>query len=337
MSQCPPAPRSGDALTGQRRSNPSANPVSEATSARIVGWGAALPDKVLTNADLEATLDTSDEWIVERTGIRERRVGGTTTGLATEAATQALARAGVAADDLDLVLVATCTPDDALPAVATGVQHALGARCGAIDLNAACSGFVYGLVAADGFLRSGMRRVLLVGAETLSRIVDWDDRGTAILFGDGAGAVVVERGEGPGGLLGWDLGSDGSLRHVLHADVGGTIEMDGPEVFRRAVRVMVDSSERALAAAGTRVTELALVVPHQANARIIAAAAAKLGIEDARIATVLAHTGNTSAASIPLALADAAASGRLAPGDRVLLTGFGAGMTWASAVLEWAA
>ncbi len=336
MSQCPPAPRSGDALTGQRRSNPSANPVSEARSARIVGWGAALPDKVLTNADLEATLDTTDEWIVERTGIRERRIGGTTTGLATEAAQRALAEAGLVPADLDLVLVATCTPDQALPSVASAVQHALGARCGAIDLNAACSGFVYGLVAADGFLRAGMQRILVVGAETLSRIVDWDDRGTAILFGDGAGAVVVTDGAGPGGLLGWDLGSDGSLRHLLHADVGGTIVMDGQEVFRRAVRVMVDSSERALAAAGTSARELALLVPHQANARIIAAAAAKLGVDDDRIVTILDRTGNTSAASIPLALADAAAAGRLATGDRVLLTGFGAGMTWASAVLEWA-
>ncbi|HJR24357.1 MAG TPA: beta-ketoacyl-ACP synthase III [Acidimicrobiales bacterium] len=304
---------------------------------RIVGWGAALPDKVLTNADLEATLDTSDAWIVERTGIRERRVGGTTTGLALEAAEQALARADVAPGDLDLVLVATCTPDDALPAVATQVQRGLGAHCGALDVNAACSGFVYGLVAAEGFLRSGMRRVLVVGAETLSRIVDWDDRGTAILFGDGAGAVVLEAGEpdGPGGLLGWDLGSDGSLRHLLHADVGGTIVMDGPEVFRRAVRVMVDSAQRALEAAGLTADDLALVVPHQANQRIIASAAAKLGVPADRIAMVLETTGNTSAASIPLALADAADAGRLGPGDPVLLVGFGAGMTWASAVLEW--
>ena len=304
---------------------------------RVAGWGTALPDKVLTNADLEATLDTSDAWIVERTGIRERRIGGTTSGLATEAAAKALATAGVAADDLDLVLVATCTPDDALPAVATQVQRNLGARCGALDVNAACSGFVYGLVAAEGFLRAGHRRVLVIGAETLSRIVDWDDRGTAILFGDGAGAVVLEAGEpdGPGGLLGWDLGSDGSLRHLLHADVGGTIVMDGQEVFRRAVRVMVDSAQRALDRAGLTAADLDLVVPHQANVRIITSAAAKLGVPTERIAMVLESTGNTSAASIPLALAAAADEGRLRTGDRVLLVGFGAGMTWASAVLEW--
>jgi 3-oxoacyl-[acyl-carrier-protein] synthase III len=240
---------------------------------RLTGWGAALPDKVVTNVDLEATLDTSDAWIVERTGIHERRVGGTTAGLATESARQALTRAGVEAADLDLVLVATCTPDEALPATATQVQRELGATCGALDVNAACSGFVYALVTADGFLRGGMHRILVVGAETLSRIIDWDDRGTAILFGDGAGAVVVEAGDGPGGLLGWDLGSDGSLRHLLHADVGGTIVMDGQEVFRRAVRIMVESAERALAAADTKADELALLVPHQANARIIAAAA----------------------------------------------------------------
>ena len=161
-----------------------------------------------------------------------------------------MARAGVTGADLDLVLLCTCTPDEAMPASASAVQQALGVTGGAVDLNAACSGFVYGLVAADGFLRAGMQRVLLVGSETMSRIVDWEDRSTAILFGDGAGAVVLEQGEGPGRILGWDLGSDGSLRHLLHADVGGTIEMDGPEVFRRAVRIMVDSAERALERAG---------------------------------------------------------------------------------------
>ena len=306
------------------------------SSARITGWGVALPDKVVTNADLEATLDTSDEWIVERTGIRSRRIGGTTAGLAVEAAQAALARAGTAAADIDLVLLATCTPDEAMPATASTVQHALGVTGGAVDLNAACSGFVYGLVAADGLLRAGMRRILLIGSETLSTIIDWDDRSTAILFGDGAGAVVLERGEGPGRILGWDLGSDGSLRHILHAERGGTVEMDGPEVFRRAVRIMVESAERAMAHAGVSVDDLALFVPHQANSRIITSACAKLGIDADRTANVLDHTGNTSSASIPLALADAADAGRLAAGDRVLLVGFGAGMSWASAVLEWA-
>jgi 3-oxoacyl-[acyl-carrier-protein] synthase-3 len=306
-------------------------------SARITGWGAAMPDKVVTNADLEGTLDTSDEWIVERTGIRERRIGGTTTGLAIEAAEQALSRAGVRGDEVDLVLLCTCTPDETMPASASAVQQALGVTGGAVDLNAACSGFVYGLVAADGFLRAGMQRVLLIGSETMSRVVDWEDRSTAILFGDGAGAVVLEPGAGPGRLLGWDLGSDGSLRHLLHADVGGTIEMDGPEVFRRAVRIMVDSAHRALDRAGLSVADVDLFVPHQANTRIITSARHKLGIPEERTVDILATTGNTSAASIPMALADAADAGRLHPGDVALLIGFGAGMSWASAVIEWAA
>jgi 3-oxoacyl-[acyl-carrier-protein] synthase-3 len=308
-----------------------------ASSARITGWGAALPEKVVTNADLEASLDTSDAWITDRTGIQERRVGGTTTGLGIDAARQAMQRAGVTGDDIDLVILCTSTPDEAMPASASVIQQALDVRGGAVDMNAACSGFVYGLVAADGFLRAGLQRVLLIGSETMSRIVDWDDRGTAILFGDGAGAIVLERGEGPGRILGFDLGSDGSLRHILHAETGGTIEMDGPEVFRRAVRVMVDSGRAALASAGVSVDELALFVPHQANTRIIASACAKLGVDEDRTANILPTTGNTSAASIPMALADAADAGRLAPGDLVLLIGFGAGMSWASAVIEWAA
>jgi 3-oxoacyl-[acyl-carrier-protein] synthase-3 len=311
-------------------------PERPASSARITGWGTALPEKVVTNADLEASLDTSDEWIVERTGIRERRIGGTTTGLGIDASRCAMERAGVTGDDIDLVLLCTSTPDEAMPASASVLQHELGIRGGAVDLNAACSGFVYGLVAADGFLRAGLQRVLLIGSETMSRIVDWDDRSTAILFGDGAGAVVVERGDGPGRLLGFDLGSDGSLRHILHAETGGTIEMDGPEVFRRAVRVMVDSATAALDDAGITADDLALFVPHQANTRIITSACARLGIPADRTADILATTGNTSAASIPMALAEAADAGRLAPGDLVLVIGFGAGMSWASAVLEWA-
>ncbi len=306
------------------------------SSARLTGWGAALPEKVVTNQDLEATLDTSDAWIVERTGIRERRIGDSTTALAVEAGRAALAHAGATPGDIDLVLLCTCTPDEPMPATSSAVQHALDIAGGAMDLNAACSGFVYGLVAADGLLRAGMRRILLVGAETMSKMVDWDDRSTAILFGDGAGAVVLERGEGPGRLLGWDLGSDGSLRHILYTNDAGSIVMDGPEVFRRAVRIMVESAERAMAHAGVTADDIALFVPHQANARIITSACAKLGIEAERTANVLDRIGNTSAASIPIALADAADAGRLRPGDRVLLVGFGAGMSWASAVLEWA-
>lgn len=307
------------------------------SSARITGWGAALPDKVVTNADLEHSLDTTDEWIVERTGIHERRVGGSTAALGIEASERALARAACRGDDVDLVLLCTSTPDEAMPATASTIQQALGVAGGAFDLNAACAGFVYGLVAADGFLRAGMRRVLLVGSETMSRLLDWEDRSTAILFGDGAGAVVLERGDGPGCILGWDVGSDGTLRHILRADLGGTIEMDGPEVFRRAVRVMVDSATRALDHARLTVDDVKLFVPHQANSRIITSAAARLGIEPERTVNILANTANTSAASIPLALVDAADAGRLVPGDPVLVIGFGAGMSWASAVIEWAA
>jgi 3-oxoacyl-[acyl-carrier-protein] synthase III len=303
--------------------------------AAIRSWGTALPDKVVTNHDLEATLDTNDAWIVERTGIRERRVGGTTSGLAVAAGRQALERAGWDPATVDLVILATTSPDQQVPATASTVQHELGLDCGAFDLNAACSGFAYGLVTAHGLIASGMSRILLIGAETLSRITDWDDRGTAILFADGAGAVTVEATDGPDQLLGWDLGSDGSARHILDADIGGFIEMDGREVFRRAVRVMVQSGNAALERAGVTADDLALVVPHQANIRIIESACTKLGVPMERAVTVLDRTGNTSSASIPLALAAAADDGRLSPGDLVLLVGFGAGMTWASAVLRW--
>jgi 3-oxoacyl-[acyl-carrier-protein] synthase-3 len=303
---------------------------------RLTGWGTALPDKTVTNADLEARLDTSDTWITERTGIRERRVGDSTAELAIAASREALARAGREAADIDVVLLATCTPDQAMPATASHVQHALGVPGGAFDLNAACSGFVYGIVTAHGLLASGAERVLLVGAETLSRIVDWEDRNTAVLFGDGAGAVVLEATDGADDqLLGWDLGSDGSARGLLYADIGDVMKMDGREVFRRAVRVMIESAERACELAGIEPTDLDLVVPHQANIRIIEAACQRLGIPMDRTALVLDRTGNTSAASIPLALAHAFDAGRVAPGAHLLLVGFGAGMTWASAVLRW--
>lgn len=301
----------------------------------ITGWGTALPDRVVTNADLEAVLDTTDAWITERTGIRERRVGGTTAGLATAAGRAALDRAGVDPASVDLVLLATCTPDQQLPASAATVQAELGIAGGAVDLNAACSGFVYGLVAAAGFLATGLQRVLLIGAETLSRITDPTDRNTAILFADGAGAVVLEAVDGPGALLAHDLGSDGGTRHLLYADHGDMMQMDGKEVFRRAVRVTVESAGRCLARAGVAPEEVTLLVPHQANIRIIDAACSRLGIPLERAATVLDRTGNTSAASIPLALADAADGGRLHEGDLVLLVGFGAGMSWGSALLRW--
>lgn len=309
--------------------------MNRARTARITGWGSALPEKIVTNADLESTLDTSDAWITERSGIRERRVGGTTSGLAIEAGRNALDRAGVDPASVDLLVLCTTTPDQQVPATASTVQHELGLRCGAFDLNAACSGFVYGLVASHNMVLGGNERVLLIGAETLSRITDWDDRSTAILFGDGAAAVLLQAHEGQPALLGWDIGSDGSLRQILDADIGGYIHMEGREVFRRAVRVMIESAERSMAAAGVTASEIALAVPHQANVRIIESANAKLGIPMERTALVLDRTGNTSSASIPLALADAADAGRLSPGDLVLLVGFGAGMTWASAVLRW--
>lgn len=303
--------------------------------AAITGWGTALPPKILTNDDLATMVDTSDEWIRDRSGIAERRIGGTTAGLAIEAGAAAMARAGITADQVDLVILATTTPDDQVPATASAVQHGLGLTCGAMDLNAACSGFVYGLVTAHAMIGLGSQCILVIGSETLSRIVDWTDRTTCILFADGAGAVVVEACDGPGELLGWDLGSQGELRHLLFADIGGTLEMEGKEVFRQAVKAMAASATNSLAQAGVHADEVALVVPHQANVRIIDAAMSRLGIPVERAAMVLQYTGNTSSASIPLALADALDKGRVADGDLVLLVGFGAGMTSASAVLRW--
>jgi 3-oxoacyl-[acyl-carrier-protein] synthase III len=302
---------------------------------RITGWGSALPDKIVTNADLELTLDTSDQWIIERTGIRERRIGGTTASLAAEAGAVALAHAGLTGADIDLVLLATTTPDQALPATSAHVHELLGIHGGAFDLNAACSGFVYGLAAASGLVATGLQRVLLIGAETMSRVTDWEDRSTAIIFADGAGAVVLEAVAGPGDVLSYDLVADGSTRRLLYADLGGYMKMEGRELFRRAVRSMVESAERCLALAGVTVDEVTLLVPHQANIRIIDAAAERLGIGSDRTVVVLDRTGNTSAASIPLALVDAAWNGRLHEGALVLMCGFGAGMTTASALMRW--
>jgi 3-oxoacyl-[acyl-carrier-protein] synthase-3 len=304
---------------------------------RILGWGTALPERVVTNDELARTMDTSDAWIVERTGIRRRHVGGTTTGLSVEAGRRALAMSGVDPASIDALVLSTTTPDRTVPGTAPGVQHALGLRCGAFDVNAACSGFVYALIAAHGLLAVGSRRVLVIGTDTLSRITDWTDRGTAILFADGAGAAVIEAVDGPGQLLGWDFDADGSLESLLYCEVGGTLRMEGKEVFRRAVRIMVDSATKSMAAAGIGPDDVALVAPHQANVRIIESACDKLGIPMSRAALVLEETGNTSSASIPLALFDAADRGRLADGDLVLLVGFGAGMTAASAVLRWSA
>lgn len=303
--------------------------------ARITGWGTALPDKVVTNADFEARLDTSDQWITDRTGIKERRFGGTTASLAAEAGKKALASAGLLPSQIDLLLLSTTTPDLTTPATSSVVQELVGTSGGAFDLNAACAGFVYGLVVAAGMIKMGNNRILLIGSDTLSRITDQDDRSTAVLFADGAGAVVLELDPLEDNLLSYDLGVDGSATPILYCNLGEYMKMQGQEVFKKAVRVMVDSSKNAMKDAKLTPDDIALLVPHQANIRIIEAANQRLGIPMERTAIVLDRTGNTSSASIPLALAEAAEAGRIKPGDNVLMCGFGAGMTWSSAIIKW--
>ena len=301
----------------------------------ITGYGIAVPDKVVTNEDLSLTLDTNDAWIRERTGIRERRIGGTTSQLAIDAGLAALEKAGRRPDEIDAVILATTTPDQIVPGTSATVQDGIGVVWGAFDVNAACSGFVYALTVAHGMLAIGAERLLVIGSETLSKITDWDDRSVSILVGDGAGAVVVEAVDGPGQLLIYKLGADGSLRHLLKCDHGGYLYMNGKEIFRKAVAVVVESSLAAIAEAGLTPDQIDLVVPHQANLRIISAACQRLGIPEEKAVVVIDRYGNTSSASIPLALADALDTGRLEAGHHVLLTGFGGGMTWASAVLKW--
>ena len=301
----------------------------------ITGWGRALPEKVVTNSELAKTMDTSDEWIRERTGIERRHIGGTTASLSIESGRKAIEMAGVDPLTIDALILATTTPDRTVPATSAAVQNGLGLRCGAFDVNAACSGFVYGLVTAHGLIAIGMKKILVIGTDTLSRITDWSDRNTAILFADGSGAAVVEAVDGPGQLLGWDIDADGSLEDLLYAEIGGTLHMEGKEVFRRAVRIMVDSAQKSLKAAGLTTSDVTLVAPHQANLRIIEAACKRLDIPMSKAAWVGNETGNTSSASIPLALFDAADNNRLKTGDIVLLVGFGAGMTAASAVIKW--
>ncbi len=305
---------------------------------KISGVGAVLPDKVLSNEDLTSWMDTSDEWIRERTGIAERRLGGTTSGLSTDAARLALDAAGIEPADIDQIVLATTSPDHMLPGTAPAVARELGVNCGAFDVQAACSGWVYGLVVANGFIAQGMDRVLVIGAETLDRMTDYHDRGTGILFGNGAGATVVERDEsGDGQLLSWDLGANGNYVHILYADHGDTMKMDGREVFRQAVTVMERSANAAMEKAGLTVDDIDLIVPHQANIRIVEAAWKRIGFSMDKTAMVLERTGNTSAASIPLTLDDALKNGRVGNGDTVLFLGFGAGMTWATAIVRWAA
>jgi 3-oxoacyl-[acyl-carrier-protein] synthase-3 len=305
-----------------------------ARGAVISGWGTALPEKIVTNDELAATMDTSDEWIQTRTGIKERRIGGTTIGLSVDSGRQALEMAGLDPSRIDALVLSTTTPDKQW-GTSAAVHNELELFCGAFDVNAACSGFVYGLVTAHGLIAMGADRVLVIGTDTLSRITDWNDRSTAPLFADGSGAVVIESVDGPGQLLGWDLDADGSALSILQAEVGGTIQMEGKEVFRRAVRIMVDSAEKSMLHAGVTEHDIKLVVPHQANIRIIQAACDRLGIPIERAAVVIDRTGNTSSASIPLAMADALESGRVSHGDLILLVGFGGGMTAASCVLRW--
>lgn len=323
--------------------------------AAISGWGTALPDQRLTNADLEQLVDTSDQWIIERTGISERRIasaGETTASLATEAGAAAIKNAGLTPDAIDLLIVATATTEQLIPHTGAFVGDGLGLRCGSFDLNAGCAGFVYELVVGSSMLTAGnLDHVLVIGSETLSRVTDPTDRGTCVIFGDGAAAMVLSSSpdDGPG-LLAWDLGCDGSAAGLLEIPAGGSrrpasaetvangehyLRMAGQEVFRRAVRIVVESATNALARGGVGVDDITWFAPHQANVRIIEAAGHRLGIPAERTLVNIDRYGNTSAASIPLVLAEAADDGRLQPGDLVLLSGFGAGLTWGSALLRW--
>jgi 3-oxoacyl-[acyl-carrier-protein] synthase-3 len=319
----------------------------------VAGWGMAVPDRRVTNHDLALRVETSDAWIVERTGIRERRwvgEGESTATLAIEAGGAAIKRANLSPSDIGCCIVCTCTPEQPIPPTAAFVQDALGLRCGAFDIDAACSGFVYGLVVAASMVASaGFGPVLLIGSETLSRFADPDDRSTCILFGDGAGAVVLAPSDDPA-LLAWDLDCDGSAAPLLAIPAGGSrqpataasvaagdhfLKMDGKEVFRRAVRAMVSSGEATLKKAGIGGDDLALWIPHQANARIIDATASRLGLPPEKVFVNVDRYGNTSAASVPICLAEAADEGRLQDGDLVMVSGVGAGMSWATALIRW--
>ena len=320
----------------------------------IVGWGKYVPERVLTNADLERRVDTSDEWIVSRTGIRERRVvseGETTSGLAIEASRQALEMAGVRARDLGLIIVATPSPDYLTPPISSQVQHALGAKdVGAFTLVAGCPGFVYGLATAQQFIASGAcDTILVVGVEIISRFIDYTDRSTCVLFGDGAGAVVLQVSEQPSGVLSFVLGSDGSGAQHLILPGGGTnappthetieaglqfLRMDGKQVFRFATRILGKALKQAIAQAGLTTDDIDLFIPHQANRRIIESAARYVGLPEEKVFINIDRYGNTSAASIPIALTEAIEQGRARPGDTLAFVAFGAGLTWAASVVK---
>jgi len=320
----------------------------------ITGLGAYVPERVMTNDELSTMMDTSDEWIRERTGIRERRIAGpgqALSDLCLPAAREALETAGVEGSQIDLIVVATVTPDMAFPSTGAILADLLGAHeAAAYDLSAGCTGFMYAVAQAYGMLAGGLaQRALVVGGDVLSKILDWTDRGTAVLFGDGAGAVVLER-VGEGGFLGFELGADGSGGPQLYLPAGGSrtpataesvadrqhfVQMNGREVFKFATRVLVTSAEAVLAECGRTIDEVDVYVPHQANVRIIEYARDKLGIPEDKVVIDVDRYGNTSSGSIPLALADAKADGRLQAGKLVLMTGMGAGLTWGSGLIEW--
>jgi len=324
-------------------------------NAVLTGWGFYAPAKVVTNFDLEKLVDTSDQWITDRTGIKERRIaaeGETTSTMSTRAARIALERARLRPQDVDLIVVGTCSPDYLFPATACLVQTALGAeKAGAFDVEAACTSFVSALAIANGMIIAGaIENAVVIGAETLSRLLDWTDRGTCVLFGDGAGAVVLEASNASVGIESTVLHSDGSKGQLLYVPGGAVkmpatadtvqkgmhfIRMEGGEVFKLAVKSMADAAEEALADAGLGLGDIALMVPHQANIRIIEGVAKRLRFPMERVFVNIQRYGNTSAASIPIALAEAAEAGRLRRGDKVLLVAFGGGFTWGAAVLEW--
>lgn len=322
--------------------------------AAITGWGMSVPERVLTNADFERMVDTSDEWIVTRTGIRVRHIVGpkdSTTSLSVAAARQALDRAGLSAEDIDLIVVGTCTPDQFLVSQACLVQAEIGGNAGAFDLGAACSGFVYALSTATQFVQTGVYdRVLVIGADTLTRFVDYTDRTTCILFGDGAGAFVIEATHQPRGLLSTVLGADGAGHKHLYIPGWGAfvpesaeifpeyrpyLQMNGNEVFKFAVRVMGDAAAEAVERAGLRFADIDMLIPHQANLRIIDAAARRLDLPRDKVWVNLDRYGNTSAATIPIALCEAEAAGHLHEGDNLVFVAFGGGLAWAAGVVRW--
>ncbi len=321
---------------------------------KILATGRYLPDKVLTNADLEKRIDTTDEWIVTRTGIRERRIAAqheTSAYMGAQAAKQALEKAGVNPADIDLIIVATVTPDNTFPSTACHVQRLIGApKAACFDLQAACSGFIYGMVVADQFLRSGAyKNILVIGSEKLSAITDWDDRATCILFGDGAGAAILQATPGKNNLLSFDLGANGALNEMLYlhnantatangfkiGPAGPCMYMSGPEVYKQAVTEMCRSSKKSIDQAGLKVEDLRCVIPHQANIRIIEALTDRLKVPREKCFINVQRYGNISAACIPVALSEAEVEFELQRGDKILLVGFGGGLTWASAVIEW--